>query len=153
MPARKCISRTSHISPVSKGKLKDRGAKYGNFQAVGNNKQPAVFLELGFLINPTEDLVVGSPTHQAAVQGQFNGLLNYYSNKRFYCRKKAQHDINTKSNRIAIRLLFKSGHSIINGYWKTMLDCRILYILCFLLNLTDNIAYSTGFQLKWLCCF
>lgn len=58
--------------------LPDRGVKDAAFYVIKNTKMPAVLVELGFLSNPTEESLLGSPEFQAkAAQGIYQGVLGF----------------------------------------------------------------------------
>lgn len=60
-------------------KLRNLGARFGNYQVLRNNRQPAALIELGFLSNPTEESMVTTSTYQKnAAQGIYNGLFLYF---------------------------------------------------------------------------
>jgi N-acetylmuramoyl-L-alanine amidase len=70
-----------HSSVVSKTMLKDRGTRFGDYHVIRENKQTAVLLELGYLSNPTEEVLVNTPQYQEAVaNGIFEGLARYFKN-------------------------------------------------------------------------
>jgi N-acetylmuramoyl-L-alanine amidase len=63
-------------------KLRNLGARYGNYQVLRNNTQPAVLVELGFLSNPIEEKLVATSTYQRnAAQGIYNGIFMYFLNR------------------------------------------------------------------------
>lgn len=63
-------------------KLRNLGARYGNYQVLRNNTQPAVLVELGFLSNPIEESLVATSTYQRnAAQGIYNGIFMYFLNR------------------------------------------------------------------------
>ena len=60
--------------------LKDSGTGTGDFYVLKHNTKPAVLVELGFLSNPTEEMKIGTKSHQQkSAQGLYNGLLNYFN--------------------------------------------------------------------------
>ncbi|WP_169823950.1 SH3 domain-containing protein [Bacillus marinisedimentorum] len=60
--------------------FRSRGVKYGNFQVLRTNRQPAMLAELGFLSNPSEELsVMGSTFQDRAATGLYNGLARFFS--------------------------------------------------------------------------
>lgn len=70
-----------HSSVISKTMLKDRGTRFGDYHVIRENKQTAVLLELGYLSNPTEEMLVNTPQYQEAVaNGIFDGLARYFKN-------------------------------------------------------------------------
>lgn len=70
-----------HSSVTSKTMLKDRGTRFGDYHVIRENKQAAVLLELGYLSNPAEEMLVNTPQYQEAVaNGIFEGLARYFKN-------------------------------------------------------------------------
>ena len=58
--------------------LYDRGVKYGNFQVLRDTNMPAVLVEIGFISNPTEEKLLGSPDFQRkAALGVYRGILRF----------------------------------------------------------------------------
>jgi len=59
--------------------LYDRGVRFGNYQVLRTNSQPAILLELGYLSNPIEEMTVSTATyHQSVALGILNGLNQYF---------------------------------------------------------------------------
>lgn len=59
--------------------LRDRGVQVGNYLVLRENSKPAVLLELGYLSNRDEERTVNSKYYrEAATQGIYNGLINYF---------------------------------------------------------------------------
>ncbi|CAM3936571.1 SH3 domain-containing protein [Mesobacillus thioparans] len=70
-----------HSSVVSKTMLKDRGTRFGDYHVIRENRQAAVLLELGYLSNPAEEMLVNTQQYQEAVaNGIFEGLARYFKN-------------------------------------------------------------------------
>jgi N-acetylmuramoyl-L-alanine amidase len=68
-----------HSSVISKTMLKNRGTRFGDYHVVRENKQAAVLLELGYLSNPAEEMLVNTQQYQEAVaNGIFEGLARYF---------------------------------------------------------------------------
>lgn len=64
---------------VASVKLRNLGAKFGNYHVLRENRQPSALVELGFLSNPNEEkLVATSAYQQKAAQGLYNGLFLYF---------------------------------------------------------------------------
>lgn len=58
--------------------LYDRGVKDAPFYVIKNTKMPAVLIEIGFISNPTEEQLLGSPDfQQKTAQGIYKGILKY----------------------------------------------------------------------------
>lgn len=63
--------------------LKTDGTKFDNLAVLRNNSQPSTLIELGFLSNKQDDSLVESPSYRDNVaQGVYQGLLDYFSNKK-----------------------------------------------------------------------
>jgi N-acetylmuramoyl-L-alanine amidase len=75
----KNLAESIHQSVVDKTKLKDRGARFGDYHVIRENTQNAVLIELGYLSNPTEESIVLTADYQEmAATGIFNGLARYF---------------------------------------------------------------------------
>lgn len=60
--------------------LKDRGVRYGNYQVIRENHNPAVLVELGFLSNPSEEKIIGTTSQQHKVaQAITKGIIQYFT--------------------------------------------------------------------------
>ncbi|KLU66891.1 N-acetylmuramoyl-L-alanine amidase LytC precursor [Desulfosporosinus acididurans] len=58
--------------------LNDRGVKDAPFYVIKNTKMPAVLIEIGFISNPNEEKLLGSPDFQEkAAAGICEGILKY----------------------------------------------------------------------------
>ncbi|WP_041276169.1 N-acetylmuramoyl-L-alanine amidase [Desulfosporosinus acidiphilus] len=58
--------------------LNDRGVKDAPFYVIKNTKMPAVLIEIGFISNPDEEKLLGSPGFQnKAAMGIYDGILKY----------------------------------------------------------------------------
>jgi len=70
-----------HSSVISKTMLKNRGTRFGDYHVIRENRQKAVLVELGYLSNPAEEMLVTSSQYQQAVaSGIFDGLARYFKN-------------------------------------------------------------------------
>jgi N-acetylmuramoyl-L-alanine amidase len=68
-----------HSSTLDQTKLKDRGARFGDYHVIRENNQKAILIELGYLSNPAEETTVTSPQYQEmAATGIFNGLAKFF---------------------------------------------------------------------------
>lgn len=75
----KSLASSIHSSLVQYTNLKDRGVRYGDYHILRENKQNAVLLELGYLSNPSEEIIVTSQTFQEqAASGIYQGLASYF---------------------------------------------------------------------------
>lgn len=74
------LAQSLHKGLVSQTKMRDMGARYGDYHVLRNNKQPSVLLELGFLSNPKEEKHIGTKEYQKkAAKGIYEGLLDYFN--------------------------------------------------------------------------
>ena len=68
-----------HDGIASKVSLKDRGARFGDYLVLRENRQNAILLELGYLSNPTEERAITTDYYrEQATLGIYQGLLNYF---------------------------------------------------------------------------
>ena len=59
--------------------MKDRGVRLGDYYVIRENNKKAVLIELGYLSNPTEELLVTSDQYQeSAATGIYEGLARYF---------------------------------------------------------------------------
>jgi N-acetylmuramoyl-L-alanine amidase len=72
------LAKELHTSVINKTKLKNREVRYGNYYVLRENNQNSALLELGYLSNPTEEILVTSQQYQQAVaDGLFEGVARY----------------------------------------------------------------------------
>jgi N-acetylmuramoyl-L-alanine amidase len=75
----KSLAEAIHNSTIDQTKLRDRGARFGDYHVIRETNQKAILLELGYLSNPAEETTVSSPQYQEmAAIGIFNGLAKYF---------------------------------------------------------------------------
>ncbi|MER2037322.1 MAG: N-acetylmuramoyl-L-alanine amidase [Solibacillus sp.] len=68
-----------HAGIASKVNLKDRGARFGDYLVLRENRQNAVLLELGYLSNASEERAITTDYYrEQATLGIYQGLLNYF---------------------------------------------------------------------------
>lgn len=73
------LGRLVHKELVSATGLKNRKLKYGNYHILRENKQPSILLELGFLSNKREELVINTNDYQEkATKAIYKGLIEYF---------------------------------------------------------------------------
>jgi N-acetylmuramoyl-L-alanine amidase len=73
------LAEAVHSSTIAQTKLKDRGARFGDYHVLRENNQNAILLELGYLSNPAEEATVTSTQYQEiAATGIFNGLAKFF---------------------------------------------------------------------------
>lgn len=71
-----------HDGLAKKVDLKDRGARFGDYLVLRENRQPAVLLELGYLSNPTEERAITTDYYrEQATLGIYQGLLDYFDHQ------------------------------------------------------------------------
>lgn len=75
----KNLAASVHSSITSKTNLKDRGYRFGDYYVLRENKRNAILVELGYLSNPTEEILVSSGQFQDSVTtGIYQGLARYF---------------------------------------------------------------------------
>lgn len=68
-----------HAGLAKKVDLKDRGARFGDYLVLRENRQPSILLELGYLSNPSEERAITTDYfREQATLGIYQGLLNYF---------------------------------------------------------------------------
>lgn len=73
------LAEAVHAGIATKVNLKDRGARFGDYLVLRENRQNAILLELGYLSNPSEERAVTSDYYrEQATLGIYQGLLNYF---------------------------------------------------------------------------
>ncbi|TKC20050.1 SH3 domain-containing protein [Robertmurraya kyonggiensis] len=76
----KDLAQTVHKATIAQTKMKDRGVRQGNYHVIRENRQDAILLELGYLSNPTEEMLVKTSQYQDQVtNGIVQGLSNYFN--------------------------------------------------------------------------
>ncbi|MGG3573746.1 SH3 domain-containing protein [Bacillus gobiensis] len=64
---------------ANRSSLDNRGVLFGDFYVIRENQQPSILLELGYLSNPQEEVVISSRSYQEKVtDGIANGLEDYF---------------------------------------------------------------------------
>lgn len=80
-PFQKNLASSVHASAVPMSKLKDRNYRYGDYYVLRENKRNAILMELGYLSNPTEEMLIASNQFQEAITtGISQGLAKYFTN-------------------------------------------------------------------------
>lgn len=75
----KTLATTIHASIVAQTKIKDRGARFGDYHVLRENNRNGVLLELGYLSNPIEETLIVSDQYQEKVAtGVYLGLAKYF---------------------------------------------------------------------------
>lgn len=70
-----------HTAVNSRTMLSDRGVRFGDFHVIRENSQASALLELGYLSNLSEEMIVTTGQYQeAAATGIFEGLARYFKN-------------------------------------------------------------------------
>lgn len=79
-PWQKELAVELHSAAVEQTKQEDRGVRFGDYYVIRENKKKAVLIELGYLSNPSEELLVRSDEYQkSAATGIFEGLNRYFN--------------------------------------------------------------------------
>ena len=69
-----------HSALIDQTNMEDRGARLRDYYVIRENNRNAVLIELGFLSNPSEELLVTSDQYQdSAATGIYEGLARYFS--------------------------------------------------------------------------
>ncbi|KAA1040017.1 N-acetylmuramoyl-L-alanine amidase [Macrococcus equipercicus] len=77
--SQKPLADTLHLAIKNKTLLSDRGVRQENFQVIRQTKIPAVLLELGYISNPTDELMMTDKTdRQLVTTAIVDGLRNYF---------------------------------------------------------------------------
>jgi N-acetylmuramoyl-L-alanine amidase len=81
-PWQKELAVNIHSSLMNQTNIIDRGVRKGDYYVIRENSQEAVLVELGFLSNPSEELLVTSDQYQVlATTGIFEGLARYFKSQ------------------------------------------------------------------------
>lgn len=73
------LAEAVHAGIATKVNLKDRGARFGDYLVLRENRQNAILLELGYLSNPSEERAITSDYYrEQATLGIYQGLLDYF---------------------------------------------------------------------------
>ena len=73
------LARSLQDAMVSAGGLTDKGARTANFFVVKNTMMPAALLEVGFMSNPQEELILNDPVFQDKIaQSIVAGLEQFF---------------------------------------------------------------------------
>lgn len=79
-PFQKELALAIHNSTIKQTNIIDRGVRVGDYFVLRENSKKAVLLELGYLSNPSEELLVLSNQYQENVtNGIYQGILNYFT--------------------------------------------------------------------------
>ena len=80
-PWQKELAVSIHSSLMNQTDITDRGVRKGDYYVIRENRQNAVLVELGFLSNPIEEILVTSQQYQVlATTGIYEGLARYFKN-------------------------------------------------------------------------
>jgi N-acetylmuramoyl-L-alanine amidase len=78
-PWQKEIAVDIHSAVIDQIKTTDRGTQFGDYYVIRENKKNAILIELGYLSNPTEELLVKTDQYQeSAATGIYEGLARYF---------------------------------------------------------------------------
>lgn len=73
------LAKTLNASIQKKVLLSDRGARQEDYQVLRQTKKPAVLLELGYISNPTDEILMNDQNHRYIVETAIvDGLKNYF---------------------------------------------------------------------------
>ncbi|MDO5374600.1 MAG: N-acetylmuramoyl-L-alanine amidase [Staphylococcus rostri] len=76
------LAQTLNASIQKKALLSDRGPRQENYQVLRQTKKPAVLLELGYISNPTDEILINDKNHRYIVESAVvDGLKNYFLNQ------------------------------------------------------------------------
>ena len=79
-PWQKKLAVDIHSAVIDQTNMEDRGARFGDYYVIRENNKNAVLIELGFLSNPSEELLVTTDQYQdSAATGIYEGLARYFS--------------------------------------------------------------------------
>nr|WP_295969643.1 N-acetylmuramoyl-L-alanine amidase [uncultured Bacillus sp.] len=71
-----------HSAVAEQTRQNSRGVQFGDYYVIRENNQKAVLIELGYLSNPTEELLVGTDQFQElAATGIYEGLGRYFNDE------------------------------------------------------------------------
>ncbi len=80
-PYQKNLAANVHTAVSSMTNIKDRGYRNGDYYVLRENKRNAILMELGYLSNPAEEMLISSAQYQEAVAtGIAQGLARYFKN-------------------------------------------------------------------------
>ena len=80
-PWQKELAVELHSAAMERTKQKDRGVRFGDYYVIRENNKKAVLIELGYLSNPAEELLVRSDEYQnSAATGIYEGLGRFFHN-------------------------------------------------------------------------
>ena len=80
-PWQKELAVELHSAAVERTKQNDRGVRFGDYYVIRENNKKAVLIELGYLSNPAEELLVRSDEYQnSAATGIYEGLGRFFHN-------------------------------------------------------------------------
>ncbi|AIE60857.1 SH3 domain-containing protein [Bacillus methanolicus] len=79
-PFQKPLAESVHSATISQTKMKDRGVRFGDYYVIRETNKNAILLELGYLSNSAEEMLVTSGQYQESVSsGIFQGLAKYFT--------------------------------------------------------------------------
>lgn len=75
------LAQALSMSIQKKGLLAPKGAREENYQVLRQTKLPAVLIELGYISNPTDEMMIRDELHRHVLeQAIIDGLRTYFSN-------------------------------------------------------------------------
>ena len=73
------LAESIFASTIGQTKMQSRGVRFGDFHVIRENSQKAVLMELGYLSNPAEEMIIKSSGFQEnAASGLYDGLARYF---------------------------------------------------------------------------
>ncbi|MCD7032984.1 SH3 domain-containing protein [Metabacillus sp. GX 13764] len=73
------LASSIHDAMAANSPTSDRGMRFGNFHVIRENSQPSILIELGYLSNSMEELIITSEQYQEqAAQAIYAGLNQYF---------------------------------------------------------------------------
>lgn len=77
----KNLAASIHSNVTAMTNVRDRGYRFGDYHVIRENKRNAILLELGYLSNPAEEILITSAQYQQSVAaGIYQGLARYFKN-------------------------------------------------------------------------
>ncbi|PNZ70453.1 cell wall amidase [Staphylococcus croceilyticus] len=74
------LAETLNANIQKKSLLYNRGTRQENFQVLRQTNKPAVLLELGYISNPTDEMMIRDPLHRQVVEeAVVDGLKQYFA--------------------------------------------------------------------------
>ena len=75
----KKLYETLNTNIQKKAMLFNRGTRQENFQVLRQTNKPTVLLELGYISNPTDEVMIRNQIHRQVVEEVVDGLKQYFA--------------------------------------------------------------------------